>query len=277
MRKICVAGLMSLILLLLENPSQAQTPIAARHLQITYSKTSSIIFPFAIKGVDRGSRDILLQKASGVENVLQLKAAKKNFLETNLTVITADGALYSFDVNYAADPKVLNLSFAEQPEKGVTFSDAEADEAQVRFDCQVIAAQDKGNVKKTDTRFGMNLQLGGLYIRGKVIYCRLLIENNTFIDYDIDQLRFFIRDQKKASRTASQELEIKPISVENKVDALSGQSSQVMVFALPKFTIPDKKYLAIQMMEAGGGRHLSLKINNRRLIRAKPVESIYME
>lgn len=276
MRKICIAGLMSLILLFLENPSQAQTPIAARHLQITYSKTSSIVFPFAIRGVDRGSRDILLQKASGVENVLQLKAARKNFPETSLTVITADGALYSFYVNYAVEPKVLNLSFAEQPEKGVTFSDAEADEAQVRFDSQLIAAEKKANIQKRDTRFGMNLQLSGLYIREKVIYCRLLIENNTFIDYDIDQLRFFIRDQKKARRTASQELEIKPLFVENKIDVLSGQSSQVIVFALPKFTIPDKKYLAIQMMEAGGGRHPSLKVRNRKLIRARPVENIYM-
>ena len=65
-------------------------------LDITYSKTTSLVFPFSIKGVDRGSKDVLAQKAKGVENVLQLKAARRSFPETNLTIITADGNLHHF-------------------------------------------------------------------------------------------------------------------------------------------------------------------------------------
>ncbi len=58
------------------------------HLAISFYKTTSLIFPYAIKSVDRGSKDVLVQKAKGVENILQVKAAKPNFKETNLTVIT---------------------------------------------------------------------------------------------------------------------------------------------------------------------------------------------
>lgn len=46
-----------------------------------------------LKSVDRGSKDVLAQKAKGVESILQVKAAKTNFDETNLTVINADGKL----------------------------------------------------------------------------------------------------------------------------------------------------------------------------------------
>ena len=65
-------------------------------LTIVYSKTTNIVFPYAIKSVDRGSQDILVQKAKGLENMLMIKAAQKGFSQTNLTVVTADGKLYSF-------------------------------------------------------------------------------------------------------------------------------------------------------------------------------------
>jgi hypothetical protein len=41
------------------------------------------------------------------------------------------------------------------------------------------------------------------------------------------------------------------------------------VYAVPKFTIPDKKYLAIELMEKNGGRHLKVKVHNKKIVRAK--------
>jgi len=84
-------------------------------LQITTGKTSSLIFPGIIKSVDRGSREVLAQKAKDVSNVLHVKAAKEDFSETNLTVITADGLLYHFTVRYAADPGVLTFDMGPPP------------------------------------------------------------------------------------------------------------------------------------------------------------------
>ena len=40
--------------------------IAPYPLTITCSKTTNIIFPYAIISVDRGSKDVLAQKAGGV-------------------------------------------------------------------------------------------------------------------------------------------------------------------------------------------------------------------
>ncbi|MBT2591403.1 conjugative transposon protein TraN [Pedobacter sp. ISL-68] len=238
-------------------------------LNIAYSKTTNIIFPHAIISVDRGSKDVLAQKAKGVENILQVKAARDSFPETNLTVVTADGRLNSFILNYTQQPTVLNISLSGTPKGNVIFLSPEnVNQAQIQSYAQASAASKKKVRGVKDKDFGIRFQMSGLFIQDEVLYVRLNIENRSNVNYDIDQLRFFIRDQKKASRTATQEIEITPVHVENNTDKVDGNSQQTMVFALPKFTIPDKKYLAVQLMEKNGGRHLELHVKNNTIVKA---------
>jgi conjugative transposon TraN protein len=117
----------------------------------------------------------------------------------------------------------------------------------------------------------MDLILKGIFIEENHLYFQLGIENKTLVGYDIGQFRIYIRDLKKAKRTASQEIELIPITVKGNTIDVPGYSTQTIVFALPKFTIPDKKYLCIEFLEDNGGRHLTLKVKNRKLVRALPV------
>lgn len=48
-------------------------------LEVTFSKTTHVIFPAAIRYVDLGSADLLAAKADGTENVLRVKAALRDF------------------------------------------------------------------------------------------------------------------------------------------------------------------------------------------------------
>lgn len=106
MKKISAVMVMGIFLLITTFKTQAQTnatwqtkAIESYHVAIAFSKTTNIIFPYSIVSVDIGSRDVLAQKAKGVENVLQIKAAKDNFPQTNISIITADGKLTSFLVD----------------------------------------------------------------------------------------------------------------------------------------------------------------------------------
>jgi hypothetical protein len=54
----------------------------------------------------------------------------------------------------------------------------------------------------------------------------------------------------------------------------SGSFILSFAIALEKFTIPDAKFLAIQIMEKNGGRHLFMKVNNRKIIRAIPLPDL---
>lgn len=249
--------------------------IEAYPLAITLNKTTSLVFPYAIKSVDRGSQSVLVQKAIGVENILQIKAAKEGFEETNLTVITTEGKLYCFLLNYAPQPSVLNLSFriGKPSVKDAFFSSGDYNVGEIQAYSNVVSIEKKKMHGIKDKKYGMRLRLDGLFIRDNVMYYRVKMKNQSNINYDIDQLRFFIRDRKKAKRTATQEIEIKPLYVQNDIPTIKGQSEHIFVFALPKFTIPDQKYLAVQLMEKNGGRHLELNVNDRKITKAVPIES----
>lgn len=241
-------------------------------LEITYSKTSNLIYPYAIKSVDRGSKNVLVQKAKGIENVLQVKAAKEYFKETNLTVITADGRLYSYLLNYAENPSALNIRYVKVREKNVPiafFSNQAANPADIELCAKKAAAEERTIRGINDENDRIKLRLNGLFIKDDVMYWQIQLENHSNINYDIDQLRYFIRDQKKSKRTAVQEIEIKPLYIRGDTSAIAGESKHVLVLALPKFTIPDKKNFHIQIMEKNGGRHLELKILNSTIVNAK--------
>ncbi|EIA07413.1 MULTISPECIES: conjugative transposon protein TraN [Flavobacterium] len=238
-------------------------------LYIGYSKTTTIVFPYTIKSVDKGSQDVLAQKAKGMENILHIKAAQQGFDQTNLTVITADAKLYSFVVNYDEESPQLNLSMDKVKSKSpeIYFSEqSDNEEELINYSKLAFYHKNKiaGAMKK---KYEIKFQLNGIYIRDDILYYKTRVVNNSRINYDIDQLRFFIRDSRKIKRTASQEIEIIPILTHNYLSTINGESEGTTVFALPKFTIPDKKHLVIQLMEKNGGRHIELQLKNTKLLR----------
>lgn len=83
-------------------------------LEVTYDKTTHIIFPSAVRYVDLGSPNLIAGKADGSENVIRVKATRKNFREeTNMSVITESGSFYTFNVKYADEPLLLNIEMAD--------------------------------------------------------------------------------------------------------------------------------------------------------------------
>src|SRR5690606_35840587 len=112
-------------------------------IAITSNKTTNLIFPYDIRSVDRGSKEVLVQKARGTENILQLKAAQENMKETNLTVITADGKLYSFLLRYASNPKTLNYSFGIRDISEVAFSPGKSNESILKKYAEIAAGKKK--------------------------------------------------------------------------------------------------------------------------------------
>lgn len=242
-------------------------------LEITDTKTTNIIFPQAIVGVDRGSRDVWAKKANGVENILQIKAASNKLIETTLTVVTGDGKLNSFLLRYSPDPSVLNVSIGAASRVGtITLAPESINQAEVQAMASSVAISKRKSATIRDRNSGVEIEVDGIFIHDDIMYWRLKIANKSNINYTVEQLRFFIMDQRKAKRTASQELEVSPVFVFNSLDKIAAQKEGTAVFAVPKFTIPDSKILAVQLMEKNGGRHLEIEIKNRHLMNAIPIE-----
>ena len=230
--------------------------IAQTSLCISTDKTTSLIFPFAIRHVDRGTQSVLAQQVKDVPTILLIKANTKDFAETNLSVVTEDGSLYSFLVCYDSKPAVWVYHLPVNRKASLaTYATGILDNSKT-----INGIKDK--------KWNIESAIKGIYIKDDIMYYQLSLDNVSPIDYNIELIRFYISDKKKSKRTAVQENELKPLYVAGNISLVPAKSASVIVVALDKFTIPDAKYLGVQIMEKNGGRHLFMKLNNRKLLQA---------
>ncbi len=243
-------------------------------MAICFNKTSNLIFPYAIKSVDRGSSAVLAQKARGAENVLQVKAGKENFPQTNLSVITADAQLYSFLIEYADEPPVLNISFykdssAEKNE--VVLSGMPVNEQLLNSSAAMVQTA-KSFLHYTTREQKIKLSLRSIFLFQNLMWFDLQLKNKSLIDYSPDYVRVYVRDKKRAKRTAMQEKEIMPLFM-LPCASVEGKNHRHIVLAFAPFTIPKNQKLVIQIAEKNGGRSLLLKLKHHSLLRTRIMEN----
>ena len=262
--------------------------LTPRLIEVGFTKTVHILFPAPVTYIDIGSMAIIAGKADGAENVVRVKAAVRDFAEeTNLTVITEDGGFYTFDARYAENPatSTIEIAAAESPAaQPVSASEtARADEgrvllrkvgrerpATVKRVLSDIYRQNRADVKGIHTRkYGVEVEVRGIYVHNDVIYLHVQIANNTNISFEVDYRRFVVADRKAAKRTAQQQRIIEPLRVCNDPSIVRGHQRQRIVFALPKLTLEEDKMLLLEIAEKDGARHQYLEISSKELLGAK--------
>ena len=262
--------------------------LTPRTIEVGFTKTVHILFPAPVTYIDIGSMAIIAGKADGAENVVRVKAAVRDFAEeTNLTVITEDGGFYTFDARYAENPatSTIEIAAAESPatQPASASEPARADEgrvllrevgrerpATVKRVLSDIYRQNRADVKGIHTRkYGVEVEVRGIYVHNDVIYLHVQIANNTNISFEVDYRRFVVADRKAAKRTAQQQRIIEPLRVCNDPSIVRGHQRQRIVFALPKLTLEEDKILLLEIAEKDGARHQCLEISSKELLGAK--------
>lgn len=257
-------------------------------LEITYDKTVHVIFPSPVKYVDLGSENLIAGKADGAENVIRVKAVKKNFRsETNMSVITESGDFYSFNVKYADEPLLLNVEMCDfihdgeavnRPNNAMEIYLKELDGESprlVRMIMKSIHKEDRRRVRHIGSRrFGVQFLLKGLYAHGDLLYFHTETRNKGNVPFDVDFVTFKIVDKKVVKRTAMQEQVIYPLRAYNYATRVDGGKAERTVFALPKFTIPDGKMLVVEMSEKHGGRHQAFEVQGEDVANAENIDEV---
>ena len=260
-------------------------------LEVTFNKTVHIIFPSAIRYVDLGSADLLAAKADGVENVLRVKAALRDFSrESNLSVITEDGAYYTFNVKYADEPIKLSIEMTDfihdaeavnRPNNALDIYLQELGSESpllVKLIMKSIYKNNRREIKHLGCkRFGVQYLLKGIYSHNGLLYFHLNLKNMSNVPFNVDYITFKVVDKKVAKRTAIQEQVIYPLRAHNNMQVIGGKCSERMVFALPQFTLADDKHLLIELREKDGGRHQSFTVENEDLVRARVINELKVE
>ena len=227
--------------------------ITPYRIGVPFSKTVHILFPSEVRYVDLGSTDIIAGKADGVENVVRVKAAVRDFPgETNFSVITGDGSFYSFLVSYDEETEALNINMdsrfpAEPSTEGSAVRVTELGEE----DPSVIASLmytvhrlDRRDVKHIGCRqFGMQALLKGIYVHKDLLFLHISLANSSHVPFDIDFVRFKVVDKKVAKRTAQQETYIEPVRTLNELRRIGGKGEGRIVYAFHKVVIPDDKLI----------------------------------
>lgn len=257
-------------------------------LEVTYDKTTHIIFPSAVRYVDLGSPNLVAGKADGAENVIRVKAVVKNFRdETNMSVITESGSFYTFNVKYADEPLLLNVEMKDFIHDGskVNRPNNALDIYLEELGCESpklvqlinksIHKENRRHVKHIGCKaFGIQYLLRGIYTHNGLLYFHTQIKNSSNVPFEVDFVTFKIVDKKVMKRTAIQEQVIFPLRAYNYTTVVAGNKEERTVFTLDKFTIPADKVLVVELNEKSGGRHQSFTVENEDIVRAMVINEL---
>jgi conjugative transposon TraN protein len=241
-------------------------------LDVTENKTTSIVFPQAIKSVDIGSRNVLAQKVPGAENVLQIKADTSVFNETNLTVIIEGGTLHQFDIRYAQRPSscyfLIDKFGIMESVQSVILNE---NNPVLLFE-KVYSALGGPAAKIEKEKEGkVSMILHPIHIRSGHLFFNLTYRNNSNLRYDIESVRFLVKDKKRAKRSAVQEVQVIPIHLSRDVKSIPEKGSANVIYTFDKFTISDSKELIIEVTERNGARHFNMRVHRNDINNSLPV------
>jgi hypothetical protein len=242
----------------------------SRPLPVTGRKMTNVIFPVEIAAGVRVSRDVLVQKVKGVENVIELKALKRDFAPTNLAVYGKDGRLYSFVLHYVEDTSVLDYQVVRDIDSGkahMRLTGWPVDPERLRLDSRELAER-KNSLHRKARADGLCLRLRGVYMHDSLLWLTLDLEDLTAIGFTPGALRIYTEDRKKIKRTATQEVDVDPVFAKP-FGKMGGFDRRATAMAFRPFVVGRGKRLVIEVSDELGGRQVVLKVKGNVLLKAR--------
>lgn len=253
-------------------------------MQVTYNKTSHLLFPSPIRYVDLGSDLLVANKAEPVGNVLRIKSAVRDFEEeTNFSVITEDGKFYSFDAFYSSYPEslsydLLKLQRADKRRYSpdVLFEDLKGSSSSLtELIMENLYEKSSKTIKHISSRsYGISFSVRALHVNDNKFYFTLQLKNSSNVAFAIDLVNFKIIDKKNLKRTVVQDKLLEPVRIHFPVMTAIHHSDILGIYLLDQFTLLKDQVLEIEILEKNGGRHQKVQLENSDLIHARLISSL---
>jgi len=246
---------------------------------VSSSKTTHLIFPYEIRYADLGSNTIAGEAVANAGNVFRIKAVGRSFVESSLTVITADGRVYSFRINYDEDPLVLTYDLTRTPRSDVpkaarVSTGSPARQADNLADLGAKALESRRRIKHVGSQLqGMDVHLKNILYKDDVMFLVLGMDNSSKLDYDIDFIHVFVSQEKKAGESsATQDVPVDPIKIfDISKNTVPHRQEITKVVAINRTTLEKDRRLMVQVAEKEGGRMLTLAVGPEELATARPL------
>ncbi|SHL37492.1 Bacteroides conjugative transposon TraN protein [Chitinophaga jiangningensis] len=245
--------------------------------EVSDRETTVILFPVAIKNIDRGSSDIKVAIQPGADHIVKLKAEHPYATPTSMHIFADNGRVYTMKVVFSSSIKEYTLDYSKDtvsysiinnlPVNRSNGQPALSESLQRKISTITLA---KPFLRKSRTAFKMKLQLNTIHYDDENLYFSCTLSNNSNLPYELNFAHMAISDLRVVKRSAIQEVEEIPIYF-SPIGLIPGNASQKLVFVLKRFSIPNQKKFLLELYEKGGGRNLQLTLSNRVLFKAKPI------
>ncbi|WP_077416182.1 conjugative transposon protein TraN [Chryseobacterium sp. JV274] len=252
-------------------------------IQVTYNKTSHLIFPTSIRYVDLGSDLLVANKAEPIGNVLRVKSAVRDFEEeTNFSVITEDGKFYSFDASYSSYPEILSYDLVklqrgiERQYADVLFEDLKGSSTSLTWlIMESLYNKSNGTIKHIVSKsYGIEFSVRSLHVNDSKFYFTLQVKNQSNVWYAIELVNFKIIDKKNLKRTVVQDKILEQIRTYFPERIVADHSDSKGIYMLDQFTLLKDQVLEIEILEKNGGRHLKVQLENEDLVHARLINNL---
>lgn len=221
-------------------------------------------------------------------NQVIIKAIVERFEETNLYV-KVGSEFFVFIVRYNSSPRQLlhNYQKAAVQSGGGTKSTTVIDvktHNELKRDsivkdsianahlenCRKIKSMPQDIFDRAETRYDMMFLVTNMYVKDNHIYIRLGIQNESDIDYNVQFVRFEVRNaNKKVKAISEQKVELLPVYVESDPEVVKAKSFETPIYVLEEFTIDKNRKLHIEIWEKDGDRILQFSLSYRDILKIK--------
>ena len=244
-------------------------------IAVSVFKSTFIYFTDPVVSTDLGMNDaydVLFEK-----NYVKVTAIKqKPGYQTNLTVTTETG-IYAFLLDYQDQPEKLYffpedyspLRVLGKPSNIQNHNTKSSGNIDIEQSCkelfEMVMEYPIVGFSKADVNFYMDK----VYVRDNKFYLKFYLKNESNIDYDIDFVKFHIKNKKQIKRSSQQEIYLEPLYTFHEVKKLKANSSESIVFVLDKFTIMNDKQFFVEFEEKKGERNVSFQVMNKDIFQAQ--------
>lgn len=254
-------------------PGQAQNQVEGagqfkENLPVIYVNkdiSTHFVSPEKIEYVDISVPDIAGDIP--LPNAVRVKPVKEG--ASGVLTITSERFMVQYLLMYTDDlSKVYsryNIPYADV--KSYLSPESDMTRAQLYDYCYRMLLSKKKFYNVSCLKHGMRVTLNNIYTVDKYFFIDISLLNKTNIQYDIDNIRFFVEDKKMTKATTFQSIEVQPLLVSQQDKSFKKKWRNIFVF--DKFTYPEDKIFVIELAEKQlSGRVIRLEIEYSDLLNA---------
>lgn len=209
-----------------------------------------------------------------VDNIVRLKyypdtAGNKEPEKSAIVTIVAQSYYAQYKIVFDDRPVQTTTSVEILPEhmRAIEFPAITMNRMEMKYYASEVIKRKRTFYNVAAKTTGMLAYLNNIYSMGDYVFIDVTFQNRTNIKYDIDDLRFNIKDKRIVKATNIQDIEVKPELILNEQPYFKKKHRNVYVFK--KFTFPNDKILSIQLNEKQiSGRTIELSVDYRDLLNA---------